>query len=264
MKKSESEYSNITLDNKKIGKAIYEQRKKHELSQEKLGEILGVERTAISKWENGYNLPDINALVNISKYFNVSLEQIMGVSDSKEDAILPIIASYNTAFITKKETKKLKKIVLVMVVLFCLLLAISASFSIKHKEDPNLQTIDIAENHTAISFSKNEEGIDSSYFSKIKNNTSIDIYIINRDSKIYSKIENKRVLMLRNDNKEYVDNNPYEILIEVLDDDYSSLMIAKYSSATLIVPVPSSEKLNVNDATLVGIDALIADITDLK
>lgn len=64
-----------------LGKKIIEMRKNKNLSQEQLAEILNVSRQTISNWENGRFYPDIDALVKISKYFNISLDDLLA-SDS--------------------------------------------------------------------------------------------------------------------------------------------------------------------------------------
>lgn len=45
------------MDMEKIGKAIINARKKAGLSQQELAEKTGVSPQAVSKWENGHNLP---------------------------------------------------------------------------------------------------------------------------------------------------------------------------------------------------------------
>ena len=51
-------------------------RKQAGLSQEQLGEKLGVSRQAVSKWENGKNLPDMMILSNIADILQVSCDEL--------------------------------------------------------------------------------------------------------------------------------------------------------------------------------------------
>lgn len=53
-------------------------RKEKGLSQEDLASILGVARQTISKWELGETSPDLNKLQEISTYFNISLDELVG------------------------------------------------------------------------------------------------------------------------------------------------------------------------------------------
>lgn len=64
-----------------LEKKIIEMRKNKNLSQEQLAETLNVSRQTISNWENGRFYPDIDALVKISKYFNIALDDLLA-SDS--------------------------------------------------------------------------------------------------------------------------------------------------------------------------------------
>ena len=59
-----------------IGNKILELRKKHNLSQEALAEKMNVARQTISKWELGETSPDIKQAKELSKIFNVSLDEL--------------------------------------------------------------------------------------------------------------------------------------------------------------------------------------------
>lgn len=56
---------------------LQELRKQKGLTQEELAELLYVSRTAISKWESGRGFPNIESLKAISKYFSVSLDELL-------------------------------------------------------------------------------------------------------------------------------------------------------------------------------------------
>lgn len=64
-----------------IGQRIAELRKQHNLSQEALGEALGVSRQAISKWESDAALPEIDKLIALSKRFGVTVGYLLGVEE---------------------------------------------------------------------------------------------------------------------------------------------------------------------------------------
>ena len=59
-----------------IGKKIMELRKKNGFSQEELAEKVGVARQTISKWELGETSPDLKQAKELSKIFNVSLDEL--------------------------------------------------------------------------------------------------------------------------------------------------------------------------------------------
>ena len=65
------------MDQEKIGKLIKEIRKKNNLTQAEFAEKYGVTYQAVSKWENGKNIPDVSLLKEISKDFNVNIEDLL-------------------------------------------------------------------------------------------------------------------------------------------------------------------------------------------
>ena len=69
---------------------LQELRKQKNLTQEELAEALYVSRTAISKWESGRGYPNIDSLKAISKFFAVSLDELLS-----GDELLTIAAEDN-------------------------------------------------------------------------------------------------------------------------------------------------------------------------
>ena len=60
-----------------ISDRIQSLRKKKGLSQYDLADEMGVSRQAVSKWENGQSIPDIEKIILLSDYFNVSTDYII-------------------------------------------------------------------------------------------------------------------------------------------------------------------------------------------
>ena len=56
---------------------LQELRKARSLTQEELAEALFVSRTAISKWESGRGYPSLDSLKEISKFFSVSIDDLI-------------------------------------------------------------------------------------------------------------------------------------------------------------------------------------------
>ena len=56
---------------------LQELRKRENLTQEELAEILHVSRAAVSKWESGRGLPSIDSLKDISRHFSISLDDLL-------------------------------------------------------------------------------------------------------------------------------------------------------------------------------------------
>ena len=59
-----------------FGNKIMKLRKQHGMSQEELAEKLGVARQTISKWELGETSPDLKQAKDLSRIFNVSLDEL--------------------------------------------------------------------------------------------------------------------------------------------------------------------------------------------
>ena len=56
---------------------LQELRKSRSMTQEELAEALFVSRTAISKWESGRGYPSIDSLKEISRYFSVTIDDLI-------------------------------------------------------------------------------------------------------------------------------------------------------------------------------------------
>ena len=60
-----------------FNKKLQELRKSKSLTQEQLAKKLFVSRTAISKWESGKGYPSIDSLKLISKFFGVTVDELI-------------------------------------------------------------------------------------------------------------------------------------------------------------------------------------------
>lgn len=67
-----------------ISKNICYLRQEKLMTQEKLGEYLGVSFKTISKWERGNSSPDLESLVKLSKLFEVPLHELITKNYDKE------------------------------------------------------------------------------------------------------------------------------------------------------------------------------------
>lgn len=73
-------------------------RRDYDLTQEQAAEIFGVSPQAVSRWECGASCPDITLLPIIADYFNVSMEELLGVGEArKNQQIAEILESFQDA-----------------------------------------------------------------------------------------------------------------------------------------------------------------------
>ncbi len=71
-----------------LGERIKALRKNAGLSQEQLAEKLCVSRQAVTKWETGSGIPDINNLQCIAKLFDVSVDSLLDLSGGTPAAVI--------------------------------------------------------------------------------------------------------------------------------------------------------------------------------
>lgn len=68
-------------------KQLYQLRKGRGISQEELAAVVGVSRQAVQKWEAGTSRPDMDNLLALSRYFGVSLDELVtGEAPSVQEA----------------------------------------------------------------------------------------------------------------------------------------------------------------------------------
>ena len=96
------------MDQIKTGKFIATLRKEKDLTQEQLGEKLGVTNKTISRWENGNYMPDIEMLSLLSKEFDVSINELISgerflEEDFKKAADNNLVMALNNSIFTLKE-----------------------------------------------------------------------------------------------------------------------------------------------------------------
>ena len=61
-----------------LGERLQKLRKQNMLSQEKLAELVGVSRQAVSKWETGLTNPDTENLIKLAEIFILSIDKFTG------------------------------------------------------------------------------------------------------------------------------------------------------------------------------------------
>ena len=71
-----------------LGSKILELRRQKNVTQEELAAELGVTAAAVSKWENGYTLPDILMLCALADYFCVTTDELLGRAKEWKYAVI--------------------------------------------------------------------------------------------------------------------------------------------------------------------------------
>lgn len=91
------------MNQKKIGQFLKELRKEKGITQEQLSEILGISSRSISRWENGINMPDFDLVIEITKYFEISVDEFLDgrrknkmIDKKQEQTLLKVVDYSNT------------------------------------------------------------------------------------------------------------------------------------------------------------------------
>lgn len=75
---------------------LYQLRKERGLSQENLADALGVTRQAVQKWESGASRPDMENLIALTRYFDVTLDWLLtGAESAPADAVSQTVIQHN-------------------------------------------------------------------------------------------------------------------------------------------------------------------------
>ena len=84
-----------------IGQSIYKIRNNAKLTQDQFAEIFDVSQQAVQKWESGSAVPDIEKIVKIAKYFDVSLDSLVMGNDNR------LVEDMNKSEILKPQYKNI-------------------------------------------------------------------------------------------------------------------------------------------------------------
>ena len=102
----------------KFNEKLINLRKKAGLSQEELGYKLNVTRQTVSKWELGQTTPEMDKLIEISKIFNISVDELINESETKNDSNSNPIIEDQPIEKTNNKEKTVRTILLIVVGVF--------------------------------------------------------------------------------------------------------------------------------------------------
>lgn len=97
-----------------LGEKIHELRKTHKMSQERVAELLGVSRQAVSKWETCQSRPNMENLICLAEIFNVSVEELTN-PDTKVALVYDIREELNRM---RAKSKGWIALIIAMLILF--------------------------------------------------------------------------------------------------------------------------------------------------
>ncbi len=118
------------MDMQKIGTFLAELRKEKNLTQDELGEQIGVTNKTVSRWENGNYLPPVEMLQILSKFYDVSINEILN-GERINDSDYKNISEENVKFalnrsnaIISKHKKIMNWIIAIVVALLYIIISL--------------------------------------------------------------------------------------------------------------------------------------------
>ena len=64
-------------------------RKNKGVSQQELATVMGVAHQTVSKWETNVTFPDITLLPQLAQYFDVSVDELLGLKPLPSQTYIP-------------------------------------------------------------------------------------------------------------------------------------------------------------------------------
>ena len=107
------------MDPKKVGNLIKDIRKKNSLTQKDLADKYGVTYQAVSKWENGTNLPDISLIKQICNDYNIDVNDFLDGNNIKSN---------------NKSYKSLNILVLILIIVIIIGIIVGVVIHNQHNE----------------------------------------------------------------------------------------------------------------------------------
>lgn len=125
-----------------LGNKITELRKKNNLSQEDVAEKVGVTRQTISKWELEETTPDIKQAKELSKIFNVSLDELTD-NDVKNILVDKVSNTERLAGMIIKILKGIGIFFIVIIIFYIFLIIIGLVAFNKVKTETNQNIVEV-------------------------------------------------------------------------------------------------------------------------
>lgn len=173
-----------------LGNKIMKLRKKEKMSQEILGNKLGVSRQTISNWELNITKPDTDHIKKMSKIFHISIDEMLenDIRDIMEEKIS------NTEKLTNKNTKSIK---ILLITLYFIILAgliyVIIYYSTKRDFTSRYEGVYICDLNDENKKEDIDTGVFFIYWEDNKDGTYSVVIEINSDDPIYQEYDEKGI-----------------------------------------------------------------------
>lgn len=118
---SEKEVSD--MDTKMIGSFLKELRKENNMTQEQLGERIGVTNKTVSRWETGNYMPPVESLILLSDIYGISINEILAGKRVEMDELKEVADDNVTKVLGELEGdyKKFEKRMIIILIINAIL-----------------------------------------------------------------------------------------------------------------------------------------------
>lgn len=190
------------MDNQKIGLYIKQKRKEKKLTQQQLGDLVGVSFKAVSKWECGNSIPDISILKKVCKELEISIEELLDGNDKNK-----LLEPKN-----KKRIFLIISILVIIIVLISIILIIISSSPNKNKDKNFSNSYDCTLIKTYNVDNINSSNDSNYLYITFKEYQVEGVYTIKLSKTISKDLEiGKNYEFTFNTYKEYISSSPTEI-----------------------------------------------------
>lgn len=108
----------------KFAEKLITLRKRRELTQEQLADMLNVSRQSVSKWENGQVIPDVEKIVELSKTFDVTTDYLLKPSEIDECSVKTEILEQQQMLAREQKRTQISKNIMYSIGIYLIFFAV--------------------------------------------------------------------------------------------------------------------------------------------
>lgn len=111
------------MDTKMVGSFLKKLRKENNMTQEQLGERIGVTNKTVSRWETGNYMPPVESLILLSDIYGISINEILAGKRLEMDELKEVADENVTKVLGELESdyKKFEKRMIIILIINAIL-----------------------------------------------------------------------------------------------------------------------------------------------
>ncbi len=131
------------MDQIKIGAFISACRREMGLTQEQLGESLGVSQRSVSRWETGRNLPDLSLLSPLADALGVGVEELLAGEKGEKEVLtrqdMSSLTEKLSGIVVRRRKQVLKAAVILLLTVICMVCLYRGYYSVDISSSKSLE-----------------------------------------------------------------------------------------------------------------------------